>query len=418
MRLPRLPAVSALLIAAFAVSAPALAAATRSPAVERFNDRAWYSADATGPVAVVATARKDLFAVRVPGAADDAAVASIVEQLLTKVPGVDAGIAAVIHLDGEVVGLHLSAMLQPAQAALLGKLLHDTVDGRLWPALGRGPVGDNGIPAGRAFFDDRLIVTAAPGQLDAVLQKLVTVVDATDIRRSRVPDTALVRVGAVVADDAITAALLLKDFPGVVAAEPNLQREYATLATVDDPLFNRQWHLGGPREQEDGSPVPGTGEIFADDAWDTTKGDSDIVIAVFDSGTDWQHPDLIDNVRQDLMFDASGNDADPSPECESSQDGNGRAASCPPSSPYRESHGTSVSGTIAAKGDNGLGVSGVCPQCSLAPVRLLGEDTGNSLSTAEAFVRACDSGVDAINNSWGPGFSLFFPLSRAERDAF
>ena len=150
-----------------------------------------------------------------------------------------------------------------------------------------------------------------------------------------------------------------------------------------------------------------------------------MVIAVFDSGTDWQHPDLLANVNQDLMFDASGNDNDPKPECEGSQDGIAESPLCPTNRPYRESHGTSVSGTIAAVGDNGIGVSGVCPQCRLAPVRLLGEESQSSISIANAFVRACDpdgdgtgNGVAAINNSWGPGFSLYFPLSSSERAAF
>ena len=86
--------------------------------------------------------------------------------------------------------------------------------------------------------------------------------------------------------------------------------------------------------------------------------------------------------------------------------------------PIHDRPGTSVSGVIASVGDNNLGVSGVCPRCSILPVRLLGDEAASGIGIAEAFMRAVDLGADAINNSWGPGFSLFFPLSTAERAAF
>lgn len=388
---------------------------------DRFGRRAWRGHDG----AVVVEARLDLFAVRLPGA-DGPATAVAIEQLLTKVPGVTSSVAEAWPLGrrGDVAVL-LAAPLTRSQAAALSRLVELELRGRMWSALGRGPMDAAGVHIGRAFSDDHLIVTAAPGRLSDVLAVVENKTGAVATHVSRLPHTALVQVGAAVAFDAVTAAALVAGIDGVEGAEPDLLRELELRAVADDPLFVQQWHLGGGREAAGGGVVPGVGEVFADDAWDVTKGSPDVVVAVFDSGTDWQHPDLIDNVRQDLMFDPSANDADPSPECEQSQDGRAETSSCPNDKPYRESHGTSVSGTIAAVADNQLGVSGVCPRCSLAPVRLLGEPTQSSLTIAESFAKACDpvgdgsgQGAWIINNSWGPGFSLYFPMSRAEQDAF
>ncbi len=414
------PVLSALVaIVATAFSSPALA---DSP----YQTRAWYSGHKNGEqAAVVVDARLDLFAVRVK-AADTSAVAGLVEQLLTKIPGVTAGVVEATLIerrDGAVTAaVQLTERLSPAQAERLKTMLAAGVNGRMWPAVGRGPKGDNGLPAGRAFVDDGLVLTAEAGRLDSVLPMVLDKTGGQVISKSRLKDTVLIAVGEAVGFDAIAASNMLKGQDGISSAEPNLHRELALKAVADDPLFTRQWHLGRPV----GDQVPGTGEVRADDAWEVTKGNADVVVAVFDSGTDWEHPDLIGNVRQDLMFDASAGDGDPKPECEASQDGNGESPLCTSASrPFRESHGTSVSGTIAAVADNQLGVAGVCPQCKLAPVRLLGESTNNGLTIAEAFAKSCDPDNDGsgngswiINNSWGPGFSLFFPLSRSERDAF
>ena len=417
MRLPSLR-VSALLLATCLVTMAAPAQA----GVERFGTRAWFTGIDGRPASVVVDARLDLYAVRVPGAVDHHAVARLVEDQLLKVAGADVTVVESWALGGrDAVAVMLTGSLTPPQAAALQHLVEESVGGHLWPAVGRGPRAANGHPAGRAFVDDRLVVTAAPGRLDAVLTLVADKTGATLLHRSRLGDTALVQVGAASDFDAITASVVLKGLPGVVSAEPDLARELSLKATVNDPLFNAQWHLG----RQPGDTVPGVGEIFADDAWETTRGDPNVIVAVFDSGTDWEHPDLVANVRQDLMFDSSAGDPDPKPECEASQDGAGESPLCSTSDrPYRESHGTSVSGTIAAVADNELGVAGVCPRCSLAPVRLLGEATSSGLTIAEAFARSCDPDNDGtghgswiINNSWGPGLLAVFPLEplRARR---
>ncbi len=111
--------------------------------------------------------------------------------------------------------------------------------------------------------------------------------------------------------------------PRVVAAEPNY---YLTRmeAIPNDPYWDALWGMrmiGMPR------------------AWAIQKGSPNIRVAVIDDGVYADHPDLQGRVLQG--YDCSEDDADASPE-------------------PGDSHGTHVAGTIAAQGDNGIGVVGVC----------------------------------------------------------
>lgn len=367
-------------------------------------ERSYHSAGRVVPV----TARRDLIALRAPPGTAPAALASLVEERIEelhlndgKEPNEEVRVigARAVRPDLVVVELALDAP-RLALATLAHDLARSTAG--VWPVLAR--------QTGRAFADDHLVVMAAPGRLGEVLPGLLEKSGGTLLRTSSLKDTAVLAVGAPFGHDAVAASAALDGLPGVLAAEPELYRELQARATVDDPRFPEQWHLS-----HDPS-IPGTGEVFADDAWDTTLGDPSVVIAVFDTGIDIAHPDLAANMVGG--FDASTGDDDPSAECSESFDGRDVASNCPATRPYRESHGTSVSGTIAAVANNGLGVAGVCPGCRIMPVRLLGDYAMSGLSTAEAFTRAVDEGAAAINNSWGPGFSLYFPLSATEKAAF
>jgi len=138
-----------------------------------------------------------------------------------------------------------------------------------------------------------------------------------------------------------------------------------------DPLFERQWYLDNPATGAD---------IDAPEAWSITRGSPDIVIAVLDDGVDAQHPDLAGKLLAGRDF--SG--AEP-------LDG-----AVPRHADDR--HGTAVAGIAAADGNNGLGMIGACPGCTLLPIRI---DRNNALGTAAAFRYAVEQGADIITNSWG-----------------
>lgn len=185
---------------------------------------------------------------------------------------------------------------------------------------------------------------------------------------------------------------------------PNLMHTVAD-CSVNDPLFNRQWNL-----HNDGTPTQGNGTEGADmdvlAAWDITTGSPDIRIAILDSGVDTLHPDLVGKLRPgfDAMADpdSAGTMGYPTPTY--SQDG----------------HGTACAGIAAASGDNGIGIAGVCRDCSIIPIRVFSyQDLGGQIqpfSDTESFMRGISwqwqvGGADVSSNSWGvPDFLLaFFP---------
>jgi subtilisin family serine protease len=144
----------------------------------------------------------------------------------------------------------------------------------------------------------------------------------------------------------------------------------------DDTLFNDQWHLHNTGQG--GGTVDA--DVDAPEAWDYTRGNSNVVIAVLDDGIQWNHPDLQPNVVPGGRdFTANPPDNDPSP-------GTG------------DNHGTAVSGVAAGRGNNNLGVSGSCQRCGLLPIRMLGGDYGDH---ADAFDYAVAQGASVITNSWG-----------------
>jgi MYXO-CTERM domain-containing protein len=289
--------------------------------------------------------------------------------------------------------LHLGGTTPESLRAIADALVQSGAASAVWPALQRS--------TGVAFTDDQVAVRFDGVPPVAAMAKLgIRLVEATPIPG--------VWRAAAADGDAIGAAWALARRPEVRWAEPDLIRHVKPLAVPNDPNLAQQWHL----ETDDGR-----GNIDAEHAWDRTFGDPHTLVGIFDTGFQLDHPDLVPNIAGG--FDASDNDDTPASECSTSQDGLGPSPNCPANRPFRESHGTSVAGLAAARADNGILGSGVCPLCSLYLVRLLGDGGGlRSLSNAVAFRRAADAGVSVINNSWGPSLTRFFPLAQSERETF
>jgi subtilisin family serine protease len=214
----------------------------------------------------------------------------------------------------------------------------------------------------------------------------------TTERGSRLDGVQLVKVASGEStEDAI--ARLERD-PNVKFAQPNRWRTAA--ATVpDDPLFGQLWGLN---------------TIQAPQAWDVFKG-VDTLVAVVDEGIEYDHPDLAANIwinpgesngipgadddGNGIVDDIHG--ADFAPDGPSLPDGDPRDIG---------GHGTHVAGTIAARGNNGLGVTGVNWQARLMAVRVLSPSGGSDLAIAEGFDYAADEGARVVNASLGgPGSS-------------
>jgi len=188
----------------------------------------------------------------------------------------------------------------------------------------------------------------------------------------------------------MTIKALRKD-PRVRFAEPNYR--VSTMATPDDAAYPLQWHY----------PL-----IGLPDAWDTTTGDPGVVVAVVDTGILANHPDLAGRLvaGYDFVRDPGsardGDGIDPDPQDPGDSLGGGSESF----------HGTHVSGTVAARGNNQLGGAGVAYNSRVMPLRALGPGGGGTSYDVDQAVRFAaglpnDSGTlpqqpaDVINLSLG-----------------
>jgi len=184
----------------------------------------------------------------------------------------------------------------------------------------------------------------------------------------------------------------LRERPGVRFVEPN--REYRVSALANDRLFGRQWPLSRP----DG--------IGAVGAWWASVG-ATATIAVLDSGVDMDHPDLAPNLwtnPREVPGNAVDDDRNGFVDDVHGADVNGLSGD--PTD--RLGHGTAMSGVAAARGGNGIGISGVAPNARIMAVKVLDDRGVGSTDTLVSGMRyATAQGADVINLSVnGPGHSL------------
>ncbi len=194
------------------------------------------------------------------------------------------------------------------------------------------------------------------------------------------------RIEAPTADAAIRLSFDLLQQPDVDTAFPDVL--LPTQRWTNDPHRDGQWYLD---------------DLEMDSLHAVTYGDPSVRVAVIDSGIEWQHPDLIDRVL--APYDAFDDDDDPSP--------NPGEYCAGASSAICDEHGTAVSGVVAATVDNGVGIVGMCPACTLVPIKMLGESGGTLSADVAAFEHAIAQDVAVINNSWGFTSRVPVPVSLA-----
>jgi subtilisin family serine protease len=135
------------------------------------------------------------------------------------------------------------------------------------------------------------------------------------------------------------------------------------------------------------------GVMNAQTAWNITEGSPNVIVAVIDSGVDYFHPDLRDNIATNapaapgFVGDTYGYDF--YHDQVNAWDENG--------------HGTHTSGIIAAE-KNGIGVRGIAPRVKILPVKFLGPDgSGDTADAVRAIDYAVARGAKILSNSWGGG---------------
>jgi Synergist-CTERM protein sorting domain-containing protein len=175
----------------------------------------------------------------------------------------------------------------------------------------------------------------------------------------------------------------LENNPAVLSARPNYIRHRS--AVPNDPRYGELW---------------GMERIGAPAAWDSTTGSDSVYVAVIDSGITYDHPDLGANMGRDLDGNRGKNCLDGTPDPTDIMDD-------------EDGHGTHVSGSIGAVGDNGVGVAGVNWSVKLLSGKVFdGNDGGSDAEIIEALNYALDQknrglNVRAVNMSlggWNPPF--------------
>lgn len=200
----------------------------------------------------------------------------------------------------------------------------------------------------------------------------------------------------------------LKKNPAVEYVEPNYILKAnidanGTKEVVSDQYFSRQWGLLNTGDNSGGwfsSGVAGV-DIHATDAWKITRGSKDVLIAVIDTGVNYNHPDLAANIWTNEAeangvagidddnngfiddvhgYDFVGNDGDPMDD---------------------QGHGTHCAGVIGASHNN-IGVRGVMNDVNIMALKFLGANgEGDVAGAIGAIEYAIKMNAKVLSNSWG-----------------
>lgn len=187
----------------------------------------------------------------------------------------------------------------------------------------------------------------------------------------------------------------ISKLPEVEWAEPYYIYDLAL--TPDDPDYAGQYALT---------------KIEAEKAWDISTGSSDVIIAIVDTGVDWDHPDLAANIwiNEAEMNGAAGVDDDENGFIDDIRGWDfGGLGGTPDNDPVedRPDHGTHVAGIAGAVTNNSTGIASIGYNCKIMAVKTSQDNIRDEFTNAlisygyDGIVYAVDNGAKIINCSWG-----------------
>lgn len=218
-------------------------------------------------------------------------------------------------------------------------------------------------------------------------------------KRDNNPKEKLVTLSTTV--DRLTIERLKQD-PRVAFVEPNYIVSIDN--TPNDPRFSDLWGLHNTGQT--GGTVDA--DIDAPEAWDNATGSQSILVGVIDTGINYNHVDLSANIwTNPNEIPLNGMDDDNNGYID---DIHGINAITNTGDPLDDNgHGTHVSGTIGAVGNNGIGVTGVNWDVQLIGCKFLNSGgsgfTSNAIKCFNYFISLKNAGQNVLvtNNSWGGG---------------
>lgn len=244
------------------------------------------------------------------------------------------------------------------------------------------------------------------------IEKLMpTVAFSSALKKASAIDPVFRWVKIIVADTVATERMMqsLTGLEQIEVVQPN--RVFHLHQAPNDPLLKSQWALT---------------KIQAMKAWELESGRSDVLVAVIDSGIDYTHPDLVNNIWINPGEDLNkNNQVDESDRNGMDDDNNGfiddvagwdftDAPNYPSGGDYLDrdndpmdemGHGTFVAGIIGATANNSLGMAGLAYGCRLLNLRAMnanGYGEEDDVASAILYAVVCKAAV--INMSWGDTF--------------
>ncbi|MGB6167371.1 MAG: S8 family serine peptidase [Geitlerinemataceae cyanobacterium] len=206
-----------------------------------------------------------------------------------------------------------------------------------------------------------------------------------------IPNTFVYQVTDRATDNPVKIANRLMRASQVLTAEPNVIFHTAPHYRPQDTLYGKQWYLS----HTGGNQLASSSHIAVEQAWEITRGDRSIVVAVADDSVDLDHPDFQAPGKIVAPRDLRDKDFVPLPDRPT------------------DNHGTACAGVCVAE-ENGSGVVGVAPGCALMPIRTSGYLDDESVEAI--FNWAMSNGASVISCSWGAS-AVYFPLSLRQRAA-
>ncbi len=238
---------------------------------------------------------------------------------------------------------------------------------------------------GAAIVSNQVIVRFKEGRAKATIEAVIARLDCIII--GEIPILNVYQLKTPNGADPTALVAQFANSPHVQWAEANhiIRVDAPTGSTSasepTDPYFREQWALHNTGQT--GGSVDA--DIDAPEAWTIEKGHPSVTIAILDTGVNYRHEDLEDNLRMPagIVFDFIDNDTSPMDEGDPNRHGYG--------------HGTAMTG-VAAASMSDKGIVGVAPHATFLPVRVI--DQGNQ--------------VDAIGEEFAVTLGILFAYNRIQ----
>ncbi len=242
------------------------------------------------------------------------------------------------------------------------------------------------------YLTDQLTIQFTPETSEGAIADLATELGLEPLKPvGGIPNTFVFKLTPNATENPVKITNRLIGRSEVLIAEPEIIVPKEPHYRPRDPQYSQQWYLN----HNGGTGLSSGSHINVEQAWDITRGNRSVAVAIVDDAIDLNHPDFQGTGKIVAPRDFKDQDFLPLP------------------SNSGESHGTACAGVAVAE-ENGTGIVGVAPGCALMPLRSTGFLDDQTIE--QIFDYCIDQGAAVISCSWGAA-AVYFPLSLRQRAA-